>query len=200
MKIQHSKYKDIYKVFIFDNNNELKKFIENIYSIKNFKIDIDFILNNINIADMIDIYNLNPYLNNIKIEDIGEVNSKEFFKKYNINNYKIEDYIYTDFASVDEAYYIYVKNELNIYETYLFPTFDLFYNNLKKMILSKIEHSYLVEPSVISVENYLKTLNLYGKFNNKKFKNSFEINQYIKDIRCLSEIKKPEQIKNNELT
>lgn len=194
IKIQHLLYKDIFASFKFQDNLLLKNFLKEHYSIKNYKISLIIDPSLINIAEMVEVYNLNPYLENLVLENIGLPNSKQFLKKFNINNYDIQHEVHKDESSPESAYYIYIKNEKNDFDMYLFPDFETFYINLKRIKASNIEHNYLVEPSIINVNDYLKTLSLYGEFKNRNFKNSFEINQYIKDIRVLSEIKQPEKV------
>ena len=194
IKIQHLLYKDIFSSFKFQDNLLLKNFLKEHYSIKNYKISLIIDPSLINIAEMVEVYNLNPYLESLLLEDIVSPNSKQFLKKFNINNYDIEYEVHKDEADSESAYYIYMKNDKNDFDMYLFPNFETFYINLKRIKESNIEHNYLVEPSIIDVNDYLKTLSLYGEFKNRNFKNSFEINQYIKDIIVLSEIKQPEKV------
>ncbi len=188
VKIQNLKYKDVYKVFKFSNFNDLKYFLIENYKIKNYKVELNLNYKILNIVQLVEIFNLNPYFENIELDKILISDVKEFIKKFPLNDYKLEYEIYIDNEKDnEEPYQIFIK-EKEDYIKYVFLNFKDFYDNLKKLIETNIDHLYFVEPAVINLENYLKTLNLYGKFENKGFKNSFEVNQYIKDIRKLDSI------------
>jgi len=188
VKIQNLKYKDVYKVFKFSNFNDLKDFLIENYKIKNYKVELNLNYKILNIVQLVEIFNLNPYFENIELDKILISDVKEFIKKFPLNDYKLEYEIYIDNEKDNkEPYQIFIK-EKEDYIKYVFLNFKDFYDNLKKLIETNIDHLYFVEPAVINLENYLKTLNLYGKFENKGFKNSFEVNQYIKDIRKLDSI------------
>lgn len=188
VKIQNLKYKDVYKVFKFSNFNDLKYFLIENYKIKNYKVELNLNYKILNIVQLVEIFNLNPYFENIELDKILISDVKEFIKKFPLNDYKLEYEIYIDNEKDnEEPYQIFIK-EKEDYIKYVFLNFKDFYDNLKKLIETNIDHLYFVEPAVINLENYLKTLNLYGKFENKGFKNSFEVNQYIKDIRKIDSI------------
>ncbi len=188
VKIQNLKYKDVYKVFKFSNFNDLKDFLIENYKIKNYKVEFNLNYKILNIVQLVEIFNLNPYFENIELDKILISDVKEFIKKFPLNDYKLEYEIYIDNEKDNkEPYQIFIK-EKEDYIKYVFLNFKDFYDNLKKLIETNIDHLYFVEPAVINLENYLKTLNLYGKFENKGFKNSFEVNQYIKDIRKIDSI------------
>lgn len=188
VKIQNLKYKDVYKVFKFSNFNDLKDFLIENYKIKNYKVELNLNYKILNIVQLVEIFNLNPYFENIELDKILISDVKEFIKKFPLNDYKLEYEIYIDNEKDNkEPYQIFIK-EKEDYIKYVFLNFKDFYDNLKKLIETNIDHLYFVEPAVINLENYLKTLNLYGKFENKGFKNSFEVNQYIKDIRKIDSI------------
>lgn len=199
VKIIHINHKNIYKVFQIYDTKILISFLKDKYDLVNFKIELILDTRKINISEIVEINNLNPNREKVILSDITITNSKKFIEKYKINDYEKEHYIYRDIAEEKDAYKIYMPNKENDFDLYLFPDFDIFYENLKKIKKSNIAHQYLVEPSIISVENYLKILNLYGTFENKNFKDSFEINQYINDMRQLSLIAAP-LIKKIEIT
>jgi hypothetical protein len=188
VKIQNIKYKDVYKVFKFSNFNDLKSFLIENYKIQNYKVELNLNYKLLNIVQIIEIFNLNPYFVNIDLDKTLISDVKEFIKKFPLNDYEVEYNIYIDNEKdSEEPYQIFIKEQEN-YIKYVFKNFKDFQENLKKLIETNIEHLYFVEPAIISLENYLKILNFYGKFENKGFKNSFELNQYIKDIRKLDSI------------
>lgn len=195
VKITHLKYNNLYRNIQLYKNEDLISFLNKYYNLTNFKLEIAIHTSKINIAEMITIYNLNPYKEDLKLSDMTVSDTKSFMKKYNINEYELEHYIYKDTSTEEEAYKIYMRNDNENFDTYLFPDFEKFYENIKKIKDSGIVHKYQVEPSIISVENYLKVLNLYGTFENRNFKDSFEINQYINDMRELSAIVLPDNKK-----
>lgn len=188
VKIQNVKYKDVYKVFKFSKFNDLKSFLVENYKVENYKVELNLNYKDLNIVQLIEIFNLNPYYLKIELDKTLLSDVKEFIKKFPLNDYNLEYEIYNDDEKdSEEPYQIFIK-EKEEYIKYVFLNFKDFYDNLKKLIETNIEHLYFVEPAVISLDNYLKTLNLYGKFENKGFQNSFEINQYIKDIRKIDSI------------
>lgn len=195
VKIIHINHKNIYKIFQIYDTKILISFLKECYNLVNFKVELILDTRKINISEIVEINNLNPNIEKVKLSDLTITSSKKFIEKYKINDYKKEHYIYKDTAEESDAYKIYMPNKENDFDLYLFPDFNTFYDNLKKIKKSNIAHQYLVEPSIISVENYLKILNLYGNFENRNFNNSFEINQYINDMRQLSSIAVPSPIK-----
>lgn len=185
----HLKFKNLNKTIEIPKTETLVEFLKDNYTLKNFRLDVKPNLNKINSVEAVEIYNLNPYLDNININEIIVGSPKEFFQRYNINNYEkelvplIQDYDFeTDFTLVvpDETG---VLNEIcplpNLYE---------FKIHLQKLITHEIKHLYSVNPDAITAKDYLEILNYYGPFENQSgFNKAQDINQYIADGRFLDE-------------
>lgn len=187
--IRHLKFKNLNKTIEIPKTETLIDFLNDHYTMQNFRLDVKPNLNKMNSVQAVEIYNLNPYLETININDIVVGSPKEFFNRYNINDYQkeliplIPDYDFeTDFTIVvaDETG---ILNEIcplpNLYE---------FKVHLQKLIEYEIDHLYSINPLAITAKEYLEILNYYGNFENQVgFNKAQDINQYIADGRFLDE-------------
>ncbi len=188
--LKHLQFKTLVKNFFLDDKEDLKNFLLKCYSLNNFKTEIKINANDFSIDEICELHNINPFRENINIKDIIVSNSKEFLNKYNINEYT------TEMNSVSKEYdfnanfvILLLDDNENIIEECHIPTYLDLKKLLSDMISSNINHLYTVNPSAITVKEYIDLLNLYSKFNPfEAFKTPYDINQYIVDCRNIDKL------------
>jgi len=200
--IRHIKFKNLKKTIEIPRKDTLFDFLKDNYTLKNFKLEVAPNLNKLNSVEAVELYNINPYLENININDIIVGSPKEFFKKYDINNYTkdvvplVDDY---DFESDFTIIVPDVTGELN--EICPLPDLNEFKVHLQRLIACNINHLYSVNPYALTAKDYLEILNYYGSFENQAgFDTAKDINLYITDGRFLDDfdLKKYVKIASDE--
>lgn len=186
---RHLKFKNLVRTFCLSDLKKLKSFINYYYKIENFKIEIKLNTKNLTVNDVIEIYNLNPFREKVNPDEYTLYSANEFLEKFNINDYDIPYIEIKNNWEEDEEHYIILNSHLEVGETLAFDNFSDFYNTLRQIKNSGIVHRYSLNEIKISLEDYIKVLNLYGEFNcDKAIKNSRELNQWINDARNLESV------------
>lgn len=190
VSVSHVRFKTLTKTFVIPNNKTLLTFLEKAYRLNNFKIKLNLNMNKLDVFEAADIYNINPYLENIDVKNIVVVDSEDFFEQYDINNYE-KPLEYTQIEHEYEANYVvrlsvHDKDEM---EEFHFPTYLDFKRHVKMLVEANVPFYYDINPDAISVNDYLDILNLNDKFSpREKFHYTKDINQYILDGRILLEL------------
>jgi len=187
--ISHIKFKNLKKTIEIPRKDTLIQFLKDNYTIKNFRLDVYPNLSKFNSVEAVELYNLNPYLTNILIDEIVIGSPKEFFKKYNINDYKKDIVSLTNDYDFETDFTIIVPDSLGVLnEICPLPNLYEFKTHLMKLVEHNINHLYSVNPDAITANDYLEILNYYGDFQNQAgFHTAHDINQYITDGRFLDE-------------
>jgi len=192
VSISHVKYKTLATIFIMPDNDSLKSFLSEYYHLENFKITVNLSSSKLNIVEAAEIYNLNPYLQNINVNDIVVEDVNDLLSQYNINSYQKEFVSISNIFDYDADFVIFVTNpnkesgEISTTECH-FPSFELMKKHMNMLHNAGIVYTYTVNPNVITVKEYLALLNFRNKFNVKEnFKTAMDISQFIIDGRVLS--------------
>lgn len=187
--ISHLKFKNVKKTIEIPRKDTLIEFLKDNYTMKNFRLDVYPNLSKLNSVEAVEIYNLNPYLTNIVIDDIVIGSPKEFFKKYDINNYQKDIIPLVNDFDFESDFTIIVPDEHGVLnEICPLPDLNEFKIHLRKLVEHEINHLYSVNPAAITAKDYLEILNYYGDFQNQAgFNTAQDINQYIADGRFLEE-------------
>lgn len=187
--MSHIKFKNLKKTIEIPRKDTLIQFLKDNYTIKNFRLDVYPNLSKLNSVEAVELYNLNPYLTNIMIDDIVIGSPKEFFKKYNINDYKKDIVPLSNDYDFETDFTIIVPDETGVLnEICPLPDLYQFKTHLMKLVECNINHLYSVNPDAITAKDYLEILNYYGDFQNQAgFNTAHDINQYIADGRILED-------------
>lgn len=185
----HLKFKNLKKTIEIPRKDTLIEFLKDNYTMKNFRLDVYPNLSKFNSVEAVDLYNLNPYITKIAIDDIIIGSPKEFFKKYDINNYQKEIIPLVNDFDFESDFTIIVPDEFGVLnEICPLPDLHQFKIHLSQLVEHDINHLYSVNPDAISAKDYLEILNYYGEFQNQAgFHTAHDINQYIADGRFLDE-------------
>lgn len=189
VNITHLKFKNLKKTIEIPRKDTLFDFLKDNYMMKNFRLDVIPNLNKINSVEAVELYNLNPYLENVIIDDIIIGSPKEFFKKYDMNKYTKDIIPLVKEFDFESDFTIVVPNEQGeLDEVCPLPDIHEFKKYLKQLVDNNINHLYTVNPNSITAKDYLEVLNYYGDFPNQAgFNTAHDINQYIADGRFLED-------------
>jgi hypothetical protein len=194
--IKHLKFSNLIQTYYFFDANELLQFVEEYYTIDNFKLFVNINPKTISLQLLESIYNTNPYLENVDLSTKLITTPYEFLGKFNINEYEktlnIEENSWTE----EQPHFIVLNSDEEEGKTLEFFEFEEFFKNLRKIKAAGIVHHYALNEIKVSLDEYVKVLNLYGKFKcDKNISSAKELNQWINDGRILFEVEKKEYVK-----
>lgn len=186
---RHLKFKNLVRTFCINDLDKLKSFVRHYYPLENFKLEIKLNTKKMSITDVIDVYNLNPFRETIDPNEYTLYSPNEFLEKYDLNSYDLAYNEYKNNWSMDEGHYIILNSNQESGETLAFDNFSEFYSTLRQIKNSGIDHKYSLNELKVSLDEYVKVLQLYGNFNcDISIKNSQDLNRWISDARILESV------------
>lgn len=187
VNMKHVRFKTLSKTFILNDKEDFLNFLDVAYNIDNYKCYITINPSDFETFEVCEIYNKNPYLEKVDLNNLIVDNSKDFLKRFDINNYEKPFLEINSQYDFEADYIIFLKDDYdNVIEECHIPDFEQLKKFLIDMEKNNINHIYTVNPNALTVKEYIEILNIYDKFKPfESFKNVKELNQYILDCRII---------------